>query len=198
MRRIVRRNLVRDPAGRPLSMQSERLTDDGRGAVQQTTERTAHWCSGCHRPVAEISELRGVCDACRARGCCVHCISQCAVCSRRLCGQCRRGFAGPPTLTVCVVCQERLLHRQLLQDQQTTFEQDLARHRLFNQDQALRLNYERTYLMAQLQAARLGLNRVWWPIWVIRKVGAGSITVIQHAWRLLQRHPPRRRLPTHR
>lgn len=185
MRRIVRRNLVRDPAGRPLSVQSERLTDDGRGAVQQTTERTTRWCSGCHRPVAELAELRGICDWCHARECCVHCLSQCAVCSRRLCGKCRRGFAGPPTLTVCAVCQQRMIHRQILQDQQASFEQELARHRLFNQDQALRLNFERTNLMAQLQAARLGLNRVWWPIWVIRKVSWLCSLVVRYAWRLL-------------
>jgi hypothetical protein len=156
--RIVRRTLVRDPAGRPLSVQSERVTDDGSGSIQQTAERTARWCSGCRRPVTELSELRGVCDHCRSRGCCVHCLSHCQVCARRLCGHCRHGFAGPPALTVCAACQRRLLHRQLLQDRQTlfeqdlsrfrllqqdqhaTFEQELARHRLFQQDQALRLN----------------------------------------------------------
>ena len=198
MRRIVRRNLIRDPAGRPLSMQSERLTDDGRGSLQQTSEVTAGWCSGCRRPVTDLSELRGVCDWCHARGCCVHCFSQCQVCSRRLCGHCRRGFAGPPTLTVCEICQERLVHRQLLADQHTAFEQELARHRLFNQDQALRLNFERTHLMAQLQAARLGLNRVWWPLWIMQQVWWVTTTVVGYAWRAARGHPSTRGLSTRR
>lgn len=183
MRRIVRRSLVRDPAGRALSMQSERLTDDGHGSVHHCSERTAGWCSGCRRPIEDLSQLRGLCDWCRTRGCCVHCLSQCQVCSRRLCGRCRRGFAGPPLVTVCTICQARLIHRQLLQDQQIAFEQELARHRLFNQDQALRLNFERTQLMAQLQAARLGLNRVWWPLWILRGVWSMLKTVVQYAWR---------------
>jgi len=198
MRRIIRRNLVRDPAGRAISIQSERLTDDGRGSLQQTSELTAGWCSGCRRPITALSELRGVCDGCHTRGCCVHCLSQCQVCSRRLCGHCRRGFAGPPALTVCSVCQERLVHRQLLQDQQTAFEQDLARHRLFNQDQALRLNFERTHLMAQLQAARLGLNRVWWPLWVIRLLWSALTMVTRYAGRTLRGHTSTRRLPARR
>lgn len=186
MRRIVRRNLVRDPAGRALSMRSERLTDDGRGSLQQTSEQTAAWCSGCRRPLTELSELRGVCDSCHTRECCVHCLSHCEVCSRRLCGHCRCGFAGPPPLTVCASCQEQLIHRQILQDQQTAFEQELARHRLFNQDQALRLNFERAEVAAQLQEARLNQGRVWWPIWVLQRVGSGVVTVVKHALRTLR------------
>ena len=187
MRHIFKRFLVRDPRGRALSTQSERLTDDGRGWLQLTSERTAEWCSGCRRPVTELSELRGICDGCHSRGCCVHCLSQCQVCSRRLCGHCRRGFAGPPALTVCATCQQRLVERQVLQDQQTAFEQELARHRLFNQDQALRLNFERTNLMAQLQAARLGLNKK--PHLIMRVVGGVGWTltkVVEHARRTLR------------
>jgi hypothetical protein len=166
----VKRFLVRGPDGRPLSEQSERLTDDGRGSLHVTNERSAEWCSGCHRPVTDLAEWRGLCDLCRCRQCCVHCLSHCDVCSRRLCGHCRRGFAGPPVLTVCVVCQDRLLHRQVLQDQQAEFENEVTRHRLFHQDQALRLNHERLQLTAHLQAARLGLNRTS-PFMRIVKVG---------------------------
>ncbi len=186
MRRIIRRNLIRDPSGRPLSIQSERVTDDGRGLVQHTSERTAGSCTGCQRPLHDLAEFRGICDWCHARGCCLHCISHCQVCSRRLCGHCRRGFAGPPVLTVCSHCQQRLVQRQILQDQQILFEQELSRHRLFNQDQALRLNFERTHLMAQLQAARLGLNKVWWPIWVGRKLWGASTAVVSYARRTLR------------
>lgn len=198
MRRIVRRNLVRDASGRALSLQSERVTDDGMGSLQQTSETTAAWCSGCRRPVAELAELRGVCDWCRSRGCCTHCLSQCQMCSRRLCGQCRRGFAGPPTLTVCAVCQQRLVHRQLLQDQQVEFERELARRRLFQQDEALRLNYERLRLMAHFQAARLGLHSERWPIWLLRKSWGAFRTVIGYAWRAVHGHSEGRRLPAHR
>jgi hypothetical protein len=186
MRRIYKRFLVRDPLGRALSMQSERLTDDGEGSVQLTSERDAGWCSGCQRPVTELSELRGVCDWCHHRGCCVHCLSQCQVCSRRLCGQCRRGFAGPPALTVCAVCQHRLIERQVMQDQQTAFKQELARHRLFNQDQALRLNFERTNLMAELQAARLGLNRQSMLSRLAHGVRWTLAKVVQHGGRTLR------------
>jgi hypothetical protein len=211
MRRIVRRNLVRDPSGRPISVQSERVTDDGRGLLQQTSERTAAWCSGCRRPLADFSDARGVCDWCHARGCCVHCLSQCQVCSRRLCGHCRHGFAGPPVRTVCGACHQRLLHRQLLQDRQAASVQELARHqaalahelarhRLYQQDEALRLHRERTYLMAQIQAARYGLSlRRERPLKrVVRAVGNVLRTVVRHAWRGLGGNPPAGGLPARR
>jgi hypothetical protein len=79
-----------------------------------------------------------------------------------------------------------MIHRQALNDQQIAFEQELARHRLFNQDQALRLNYERTRLNAELQAARMGLNKVWWPVWVVKKGWWLGSTVIQNARQLLR------------
>jgi hypothetical protein len=85
-----------------------------------------------------------------------------------------------------------------LEDQQTAFEQDLARHRLFNQDQALRLNFERTHLMAQLQAARLGLNRVWWPLRVIQLIGWIVTTVVRYAWRFLRGHTATSRVSARR
>jgi hypothetical protein len=43
MRRIIRRNIVRDSAGRPLSLESERVTEDDGGSLQQTSERTARF-----------------------------------------------------------------------------------------------------------------------------------------------------------
>lgn len=186
MRRIIKRFLVRDPRGRELSLQSERLTDDGRGWLQVTSERTAGWCPGCRRPVTELSELRGLCDACHRHGCCIHCVSRCEVCDRQLCGQCRRGFAGPPPRTVCAVCQPRLIERQILLDRQTAFEQELARHRLFNQDEALRLNFEKMHLMAQFQAAKLGLNRKTPLMRVVNGVRWTVSKVVDHARRTLQ------------
>jgi hypothetical protein len=62
-------------------------------------------------------------------------------------------------VTVCEPCRQRLMKRQLLQDRQSEFEQAVTRHRMYHQDQALRLNEERLQLAAQLQAARLGLNK---------------------------------------
>lgn len=159
MRRIVRQFLVRDPAGRTLSGQSERVTDDGKGLVRLTSERSAGWCSGCRRPVTELSELRGICDWCHTGGCCVHCLSQCQVCSRRLCGHCRRGFPGPPAITVCAICQQRLIQRQLLEDEQSEFEREVTRHRMCHQDLSLKLMHERMQMTAKLQTDRLGLNK---------------------------------------
>lgn len=222
MTRIVRRTLVRDSSGCPLSVQSERVTDDGSGSIHQTSERTAQGCSGCRRPVTELSELRGVCDHCRCRECCVHCLSQCQVCARRLCGHCRQGFAGPPSLTVCATCQRKLLHRQLLQDQQisfeqavaryrllqhnqhATFEQAFSRHRLFQQHQALRLNFERTYLTAQLHAARMGLTLNLRPrrqrllMRAIQKLSRMPATVVRYAWHTLFGDSQRRRVSARR
>jgi hypothetical protein len=186
MRRIIRRNLIRDAAGRPLSVQSERLTDDGRGSLQQTSERTSQRCGGCSRPITDLDELRGTCDCCHTRGCCIHCVSHCEVCSRQLCGHCRRGFAGPPALTACAICQQRLLQRQELQDQHSAFEQEMARHRLFHQEEALRLNFEKARLAAEFQAARLGLNKVSWPIWVLQRLWWVLKAVVCYVWRHLR------------
>ena len=189
MRRIVKRDLVRDPSGRALSVRSERLTDDGEGSVQVTSERSAEWCSGCRRPVADPAELRGVCDWCRSRGCCVHCMGRCQVCSRRLCGTCRRGFAGPPPLTVCPACQQRLVGRQVLQDREAAFQQELLRHRLLQEQRTLQLSFERLRWDVQLQAARLGLRlsppKISFPRRLLRGARWVASKVVQPARRAL-------------
>lgn len=185
MRRLLRRNLIRDSSGRTLSLQSERLTDNGTGSIHVTTQQSAGWCSGCRRPITNLSELRGDCDVCHTRGCCVHCLSQCQVCSRRICGHCRRGFAGQRSLTVCADCQQWLIQRQAWEDKRTIqqaafdreqaeFDREIARHRLFQQMQALQLQAERTRLLAEAQSARLGTTRrplivsvfngIWWTV----------------------------------
>ena len=131
--------------------------------MQLHTERRARLCSGCRRPFVELSELRGVCDACHARECCVHCVSKCQVCSRRLCGACRCGFGGPPMLTVCGVCHQHLMERQAIEDQltseQTEFDRHVAEQRLYYQLESLRLAEERMQLMARFQEARLGMGK---------------------------------------
>lgn len=163
MRRIHRHYLTRGPDGRVVVGRIEKLTDDGNGWMQLLSEQQSVCCSGCRRPIIDLSELRGTCDWCHTRGCCVHCLSQCQVCSRRLCGTCRMGFAGPPALTVCAVCHGRLTHRQAFHDQlavqQTAFDRQIAQQRLLIQLEGLRLAADRLQLSANMQAARLGLNR---------------------------------------
>src|SRR5258706_11362599 len=142
MRRILRRYITRGPDGRPIAYQFERLTDDGEGRLRLNNERAARLCSGCRRPFVELSELRGLCDWCHSRECCVHCVSKCQVCSRRLCGSCRHGFGGPPVLTVCATCRQQLIERQAIQDQlemeQTAFDRYVAQQRLYHQMESLR------------------------------------------------------------
>jgi hypothetical protein len=81
---------------------------------------------------------------------------------RRLCGACRHGFAGPGANTVCATCAAQLLRRQIIEDRSAVVEADYRRHfeqqRILNQIEALRLSAERTQIMAQLQALRLGLR----------------------------------------
>jgi hypothetical protein len=183
MRRILRRYVTRDSAGRPISVQSERLTDDGAGRLQLNNERTARMCSGCRRPVIELSELRGLCHVCGARECCLHCASRCQVCARQLCGGCRRGFAGPPPLTICAPCRQRLIERQVRQDdldsEQTAFDRYVAQHRLYYQVEALRLAEERMRIMAQFQEARLNMGRRTKLQWVMHLLGLTVITVFK-------------------
>jgi hypothetical protein len=78
------------------------------------------------------------------------------------------GFAGPPALTVCALCHNRLTQRQTLQDelemQQAAFDRQVAEQRLLIQMEGLRLAADRLHLSANMQAARLGLNRAP-PLW---------------------------------
>lgn len=163
MRTILKRVQTRDARGRPLNGTTERLTDDGRGRVQVAENRTAVWCSGCRRPVESLSELRGVCDVCRARGLCDRCETRCQGCARRLCGRCRRGFAGSQAMTVCPVCQRRFYARQAyldgLQQRQLALQQEAMRQHEWARVQNLRLHLARLRLNTQLTAAREG-NRV--------------------------------------
>lgn len=150
--------MTRDHRGRVLASQSERLTDDGRGRVQVSETHTAVWCPGCRRPVNDISELRGHCDYCGTRGVCVRCETNCHACSRRLCGRCRRGFPGPPPMTVCPICLNRLHARQIYLDRLHLRQQALQRRSLMHREwlslQHLRLQLARLRVNGQLTAAR--------------------------------------------
>jgi hypothetical protein len=93
-------------------------------------------------------------------------------------------------LTVCATCQQRLMQRQSLQDhlmvEQTEFDREMARHRLFHQMQALNLQAERTRLMAESQAARLGKSGKPALLWVFDGVRWTLGKVIEHAQRALR------------
>lgn len=194
MRRIERRYMTRDGRGRALAVRRERIDDDGLGNIRLVSEQRAQICSGCFRPVVELSESRGLCDWCHARACCVHCVATCEVCSRRLCGHCRLGFAGPPALTVCEACYRRLEYRQVIDDQlqaqQTAFERQVAQQRILNDIESLRLAADRLHFSNHFQAAKLGLpppptllGRVLQFTW--RTIG----TVFQYAVRSLRQDP---------
>lgn len=162
MRRITKRFLTADRLGHVLSSNSERLTDDGHGHLNVTTRRIAAWCSGCHRPLTDMEQRRGRCDYCRLRTCCDACEVRCQVCSRRLCGDCRRGFVGQTWMTVCPICLVRLRQRQVFQDQllvrKVVFERQMLRQRELARLQALNLQAAQVRVMAQLQAARLHMT----------------------------------------
>ena len=162
MTQILRRQLTRSPNGQVFTHDTERLTDDGRGHVHHTTHRTAVRCTGCGALASGTEHLRGRCDYCRTRGTCTHCLASCQVCSRRLCGACRRGFAGPPPMTVCQICLAKLIRRQAFEDQ-WRLRQAAVQHQMLQQRErarldAMRLQAARMQTMAHLHAARMRLT----------------------------------------
>jgi len=162
MRKILKRFLTRDRAGRTLSNETERLTDTGNGVLNLTTSRTATYCPGCRRPVSDVNDHRGRCDYCRSRSLCVQCEVRCQACSRRLCGYCRRGFAGQAPVTVCPTCLVHLRRRQAFQDrlilQRAAYDRRMIRQRETARLQGLQLQAARFRTMAQLQASRLRIQ----------------------------------------
>ena len=117
MKKISKRFLVTDQSGRVLDSNTEHLTDNGRGRINLTTRRTAVRCPNCRRPITDINKQRGRCDYCRTQSCCENCETRCRVCSRMLCGRCRRGFVGQSSIiTVCPICLNNLRRRQTFND----------------------------------------------------------------------------------
>lgn len=190
MRHIFRRYITHDAFGAPLTKRTERLRDDENGNLRLSERQLARRCSGCLRHTLDLAELRGVCDSCGIRQCCVHCVSRCGICSRQLCGQCRTGFVGDRQFTVCATCNRGLLNRQRLTDQlnleQHTFDCWLARQRLLHQAEALRLNERRLQLAEQSQAAKLGTNRrtpLQIAVSIVRFTGGKVFSYVQRALR---------------
>ncbi len=117
MKKISKRFLVTDQSGRVLDGNTEHLSDNGRGRINLTTRRTAVRCPNCRRPITDINKQRGRCDYCRTQSCCENCETRCRVCSRMLCGRCRRGFVGQSSIiTVCPICLNNLRRRQTFND----------------------------------------------------------------------------------
>ena len=158
MKQILKRSVTRDAMGRALSSRSKRLTDDGRGRIHVTESAAALRCSGCRRPLSELTQISGQCDVCARRGTCERCEVQCRACSRRLCGQCRRGFSGPPPLTVCPICLPRLNARQFHIDRIRHEQLMHERRRLAQRErlaiQSLRLHAARTHEQYRLAMVR--------------------------------------------
>ena len=70
--------------------------------------------------------------------------------------------------------------------QQTAFDRDQAMHRQSNQDYSLQLAEQRMRLMAQFQAARLGLNRQPPPLLkALHMLGLGVTKVVGYVRRAL-------------
>lgn len=159
MRRILKRVLVRDPSGRPIAQNVERFQDNGSDRVVHIAHRTLIRCQGCQHLVEDANDLRGRCDYCRTRGCCIHCETRCQGCSRRLCWACRRGFAGQTLMTLCAVCLVKMQRRQALLDYemraQAAFQRRLLAQRERIRVQGLRAQAARTRAMGFLHAARL-------------------------------------------
>lgn len=135
-----------------------------------------------------------MCDWCRSRECCVHCLSKCHVCSRRLCGSCVEGFGGPPAVTVCEVCRQRLIHRQTLEDelslQQTAFDRHVALERMHYQAESLRMAEERMQMMARLQEAKLGAGRRTKMQWALHLVGVTAVQTFKGIQYVVRRSLP--------
>lgn len=156
--RILKRYFTTDGSGRIIASNTERLTEDGGGNVHLTSRHTALRCSGCLRPLTDVSQARGRCDYCGIRGCCTECIVKCQACSRRLCGRCRRSFVGNTTNTVCPTCAVKLQRRQVYIDRVNTQKLHLQYRMQLRREQtrldALRLQAMRMRQSAQLAAIR--------------------------------------------
>jgi len=117
MKKILKQHLITNRNGKVLNRNTERLSDNGRGMLNLTTRSTATYCPNCQTPVTDINKLRGRCDYCRTQSCCENCETRCKVCSRKLCGRCRRGFVGQSSIiTVCPICLNHLRQRQAFND----------------------------------------------------------------------------------
>ncbi len=97
--RVVKEKIIRDSRGRIIGRQMEQLVDNGHGIYSKSIQEVIY-CSGCGRPLTDVTQWQGQCDCC-GDNICVFCISKCQTCGRRLCRRCRRSFVGERLLRVC-------------------------------------------------------------------------------------------------
>lgn len=101
MRRILKRVVQRDSQGAVIHEYAELTVDNGRDIGVLGVE-TLERCESCRRPI-KPDDPRGMCQVCGRRTC--SCGVACAVCSRNVCGDCRRGvISAQVRLTVCPIC----------------------------------------------------------------------------------------------
>jgi hypothetical protein len=193
MSRILRRYFTHTADGTPILHRSELMQDDGAGNLRLTERQWAQRCSGCLCHLLDLEQTRGICDVCHTRECCVHCESRCSLCARRLCGQCRIGFAGTPPRSVCAICYRRMAHRQAMEDEldqeQRAFERWLAHQRLLHQDQLMQISQRRLELTESSRSGRTPSG----PLqiiataaaWTVRQLWNLSIGIVRHVRRIV-------------
>lgn len=193
MSRIVRRYITEQADGTPIVTRSEVVHDDGEGNLRLTERRVAQRCSGCLRHLLDVEHTRGICEVCHVRECCVHCESRCAVCARRLCGQCRFGFAAVPPRSVCAGCYRQLSQRQAveesLEQNQREFERWIAYQRVSHQNELLHLNQRRLELTEAGRPNRNNPNLLrdlsLAAVWTVRQSWAMGSGIVRHVRRII-------------
>ena len=160
MKKITKRSIVTDQTGMPITGDSEHLNDDGNGRYNVMTRKQVTRCPNCHRPISDVSELRGQCDICRIRSVCSQCIATCRGCSKVLCGRCRKGFVNNSgTYTVCHSCRILFQHSQAyynrLNMQRLRYERARIQLRERQHMRSLQLNAAKLRAMAKLQAIKI-------------------------------------------
>ena len=160
MKKIIKRSIVTDHSGIPITGDSEHLNDDGSGRYNLTNRKQVTRCPNCHRPISDISELRGQCDICRTKSVCSQCIATCRGCSKVLCGRCRRGFVNNSgTYTVCDSCRILFQQRQAYYDrinmQKLLYERARIKQKERQQLRSLQLNAAKLKAMGKLQAIKI-------------------------------------------
>jgi hypothetical protein len=102
MKRVVKRTIRRDDYGNVIHDHVEIIAQNGDDTNVLSVE-TFETCPSCLRPI-KPDDPRGLCEFCGMPTC--TCGVACALCSKNLCGRCRRGVLnGADKLTVCTVCK---------------------------------------------------------------------------------------------
>jgi len=127
--RITKYNIATDPQNRLVSYGFERLFDDGHGHTHVINRTVAIQCRSCGSAVPADHPV-APCDWCGFRPLCPSCLSSgCAVCNRKLCRRCRRGFVwGSTPINTCAACFQRLNRRAIFEQRQALRQAALTRY----------------------------------------------------------------------